>query len=376
MTDQEEKNASGETAPEPKAKPRRRKVINRTLWIAGPALVLALGGYFYLTSGRYASTDNAYVAADQVTIAPQVGGRVVEVDVHENEPVKKGDVLFRIDAKPLEIAVAQMRAQLGAIGDYLAASRDTYHSAVADLASAQSTLNNDTRQLARMKSLRAKGVVPEKMLDDAANAVGVARGDRDSKAADVAKAKTMLGGSVKTVREDLPGYKVALAQLAKAELDLEHATVRAPIDGVIGKTMLQPGDFLNVGQAAMPLVANQAYVDANFKETDLTHVKVGQPATIDVDTYPDHTWKAHVASISPASGGQFSILPAQNATGNWVKIVQRIPVRLVLDDVPTDGRILRAGMSAEVDIDTGRRNSPIGRLLGASNREEAVARTP
>ncbi|MGA9421337.1 MAG: HlyD family secretion protein [Rhodanobacteraceae bacterium] len=372
MTERQENPAVADPA-EPAAKPRRRKIVNRILWIAGPALVLAVAGYFYLLSGRFASTDNAYVGADQVTIAPQVAGRVVEVDVRENQAVKKGDVLFRIDPEPLEIAVAQMRAQLGAIGDYLAASRDSYHSAVADLASAQSTLKNDKRQLARMKQLRQKGVVPEKMLDDAVNDVGVARGDRDSKAAAVAKAKTLLGGSATTAREDLPGYKVALAQLAKAELDLQHAIVRAPIDGVIGKTMLQPGDFLNVGQAAMPLVANQVYVDANFKETDLTHVKVGQPASVDVDTYPDHNWKAHVVSISPASGGQFSILPAQNATGNWVKIVQRIPVRLALDEADSDGHILRAGMSAEVEIDTGRRNSPLGRLLGDGDSTRQVA---
>ncbi|MGA8278160.1 MAG: HlyD family secretion protein [Rhodanobacteraceae bacterium] len=371
MTERQEDPAAAPA--EPAAKPRRRRIVNRVLWIVGPSLVLAVAGYFYLVSGRYASTDNAYIGADQVTISPQVAGRVVEVDVRENQVVKKGDVLFRIDPEPLEIAVAQMRAQLGAIGDYLAASRDSYHSAVADLASAQSTLKNDRRQLARMKELRAKGMVPEKMLDDAANDVGVARGDRDSKAAGVAKSKTLLGGSATTAREDLPGYKVALAQLAKAELDLQHAIVRAPMDGVIGKTVLQPGDFLNVGQAAMPLVANQTYVDANFKETDLTHVQVGQLATVDVDTYPDHSWKAHVASISPASGGQFSILPAQNATGNWVKIVQRIPVRLALDEADGEGRILRAGMSAEVQIDTGRQNSPLGRLLGDDDSGRRVA---
>jgi membrane fusion protein (multidrug efflux system) len=141
--------------------------------------------------------------------------------------------------------------------------------------------------------------------------------------------------------------------------------VRAPIDGVIGKVTLQPGDFLATGQAAMPLVATTTlWVDANFKETDLTHVGAGQPATIEVDTYPGRKWNAHVASISPASGSEFSLLPAQNATGNWVKIVQRIPVRVTIDD-PGEGPTLRAGMSAIVEIDTGKQNSLLGRLQGA-----------
>jgi membrane fusion protein (multidrug efflux system) len=175
----------------------------------------------------------------------------------------------------------------------------------------------------------------------------------------------MLGGLPSTPDEQLAGYKLALAQLAQAKLDLEHATVRAPMDGTIGRTTLQPGDFLATGQAAMPLVANNLWVDANFKETDLTHVLVGQPATIEVDTFPGRKWQARVASISPASGAEFSLLPAQNATGNWVKIVQRIPVRLAIDVPQQDGMILRAGMSAVVDIDTGRQNSPIGRWQGA-----------
>jgi membrane fusion protein (multidrug efflux system) len=145
--------------------------------------------------------------------------------------------------------------------------------------------------------------------------------------------------------------------------------VRAPIDGVVGKVTLQPGDFLAAGQSAMPLVATTAlWVDANFKETDLTNVGVGQAATIEVDTYPGKKWKAHVASISPASGSQFALLPAQNATGNWVKIVQRIPVRLAIDE-QGNGPVLRAGMSADVEIDTGRQNSLLGRLQGVKEPE-------
>ena len=233
------------------------------------------------------------------------------------------------------------------------------------------------QQFERMKELRGRGLVAQAALDDAANNLAAARAKQDSDHAALSKAQNMLGGLPSTPDEQLAGYKLALAQLAQAKLDLEHATVRAPMDGTIGKTTLQPGDFLAVGQAAMPLVANTLWVDANFKETDLTHVVVGQPATIEVDTFPGRQWQARVASISPASGSEFSLLPAQNATGNWVKIVQRIPVRLALDATPQDGMILRAGMSAVVEIDTGRQNSVIGRWQGREPKPRtSVAQAP
>ena len=354
------------------ARPRGR-LRNRVLWIAGPLVVALIAGWFYITAGRYTSTDNAYVQADQVTIAPQISGRVVEVAVRENQAVHKGDLLFRLDPEPLQIAVEQMQAQIAAAGDYLNASRDTYRSASADLRSAEATLRNNEAQLKRVQELRAKGLVAQKALDDAAAEVATARGTRDSDAATLAKARTMLGGAVDTPLEELSGYRVAMAQLAKAKLDLSDAEVRAPIDGTIGKMHLQPGDYLNVGQAAMPLVSNTLWVEGNFKETDLTNVRVGQPATIEVDTFPGHKWKATVASISPASGSQFSILPAQNATGNWVKIVQRIPVRLAIETASQDGRVLRAGMSADVEIDTGKQNSLLGRWTGGDSPEPRVA---
>jgi len=353
------------------SKPHKRR--NLVLWVFGPALVLAIAGWMYLTSGRYVSTDNAYVQADHVTIAPQVGGRVVEVLVRENQAVKQGDVLFRIDAQPLQIAMTRMQAQMESVRSLLDAGRAGYASAQADLRSAEEALNTNQRQYQRMKDMREKGLIAQKDLDDATNNLASARGKRDSDAAALDKAKGMLGGLPNTKNEELAGYKLAQAQYEQAKLDLEHATVRAPMDGVIGKTNLQPGDFLGLGQAAMPLVANKAlWVDANFKETDLTNVLVGQPATIEVDTYPGKKWPAHVASISPASGAEFSVLPAQNATGNWVKIVQRIPVRFSIDDTG-NGPVLRAGMSANVEIDTGKQHSLLGRLQGAREPATRVA---
>ncbi len=356
------------------ATPAKKRSWKRTLmWIGGPALVLAIGGYMYITSGRFASTDNAYVEADRVTIAPQVSGRVVEVDVRENQPVKKGDVLFRIDAEPLEIAKARMQAQVESVQSLLDAARSGYRSAEADIRSSAADLKYKEQQFKRMQELRGRGLVAQQALDDAANNLAAARAKQDSNNAALSKAQNLLGGLPQTPDEQLAGYKLALAQLAQAKLDLEHATVRAPMDGVIGKTTLQPGDFLTIGQAAMPLVATTLWVDANYKETDLTHVAVGQNATIEVDTFPGKKWQARVASISPASGAEFSVLPAQNATGNWVKIVQRIPVRLAIEEGNHDGMILRAGMSAVVEIDTGKQNSILGRWQGGAEPAASVA---
>ena len=359
------------------APPARRRWARMLMWTAGPALVLVIGGWLYLTSGRYASTDNAYVQADRVTVAPQIGGRVVEVAVRENQPVKQGDVLFRIDPAPLEIAVARMQAQVDSVKSLLDAARNGYASAQADVRSSAADLKYKQQQFERMKELRGRGLIAQQALDTAANDLAAARAKQDANNAAVAKAQNMLGGLPSTPDEQLAGYRLALAQLAQARLDLEHATVRAPMDGTVGKTALQPGDFLATGQAAMPLVANTLWVEANFKETDLTHVAVGQPAEIEVDTYPGTKWKARVASISPASGAEFSVLPAQNATGNWVKIVQRIPVRLSIENPQSDGMILRAGMSTVVAIDTGRRNSVLGRWQGAADEPSSrVARNP
>ncbi len=357
------------------ARPKRR--WTRTLlWVVGPALVLGIGAWLYVTSGRYASTDNAYVQADHVTIAPQIGGRVVEVDVRENQAVTKGDVLFRIDAEPLEIAYARMQAQVDSVKSLLNAARSGYASAQADQRSSAADLKYKQQQFERMKELRGRGLIAQQALDNAANELAAARAKQDANSAAIAKAQGMLGGLPNTPDEKLAGYKLALAQFAQAKLDLDHATVRAPMDGVVGKMSLQPGDFLGIGQAAMPLVANTLWVEANYKETDLTHVRVGQPATIEVDTFPGHKWQAQVASISPASGAEFSVLPAQNATGNWVKIVQRIPVRLAIVEPDHDGMILRAGMSTNVDIDTGAQNSVLGRWRGGAEPTARVARNP
>ena len=322
------------------------------LWVAGPLAVAGLFGWEYIASQREVSTDNAYIKAERILIAPQVGGRVVEVAVQQNQPVKKGDLLFRIDADPLTIAVAQNEALVARMANSASASRAKVVGTGTSIQAARETLTWAQRDLQRMQQLAGQQLVSRKMLDDARHAVAEARTDLADAIATQSEATASLSGSPGTPTQDLPEYRAAAAMLAKAKLDLAHAEVRAPVDGIVGLHDLQVGEYINVGQTAMPLVATSPiWVEANFKETELEKMKVGQPATIEVDSYPGVKWKAHVASIAPASGAEFSVLPPQNATGNWVKIVQRIPVRLEIDSAAADAPQLRAGMSADVHVE-------------------------
>ena len=345
-------STSDSAAPEAAPSPVRKRRVPLWLWIAGPLAVAGFFGWEWVQSSRQVGTDNAYVKAERILVAPQVGGRVVEVAVGQNQPVKKGDLLFRIDAQPLEIALAQNEALLAHMANSASASRAKVSGAGSSIQAARETLAWAQRDLARMQQLAGQQLVSRKMLDDARHAVAEARTDLADAIASQSEAAATLSGSAGTATEDLPDYRAALAMVAKARLDLEHAEVRAPADGVIGTHDLQVGEFLATGQTAMPLVATDpVWIEANFKETELTRMQVGQSATIEVDSYPGVKWTAHVASIAPASGAEFSVLPAQNATGNWVKIVQRIPVRLEIDGAQADAPVLRAGMSAEVSID-------------------------
>lgn len=332
---------------------KRKRRIPMWLWIAAPLAVAGFFGWEWVASSRAVSTDNAYIKAERILISPQVGGRVVEVAVTQNQAVKKGDLLFKIDAEPLAIAVAQNEAIVARMANSARASRAQVQGADSSISAAREKLAWARRDLTRMEDLSRQQLVARKSVDDARHDAAEAQTDLAAAIAAQTQASAALSGSAGTPTDQLPEYRAAQAMLAKARLDLAHAEVRAPVDGIVGMHDLQVGEYISVGQSAMPLVATSPiWVEANFKETELTKMKIGQPATLTVDSYPGVKWKAHVASISPASGGEFSVLPAQNATGNWVKIVQRIPVRLEIDG--TDGKdapILRSGMSAEVDVD-------------------------
>ena len=322
------------------------------VWIAGPLLVLSFFGWEMWSAHHEVGTNNAYVKAQRLMVSAQVGGRVVEVAVQQNQAVKKGQLLFRLDDEPLKIALAEAQAKLGQIENSTDASRAQVRGAESSIASANETARWAERDLARMEDLAAKQLVPRKMLDDARHALAEARMQRDAALAQQSQAAAALGGSPGTPLQQLPEYRGAQAEVEKARFDLAQASVYAPEDGIVGTHDLQVGEYLNTGQVAMPLVATApVWIEANFKETDLARLRVGQAAQVKVDSYPGVRWDARVASISPSSGAEFSVLPAQNASGNWVKVVQRIPVRLELLSPAAHAQVLRAGMSAEVKVE-------------------------
>jgi membrane fusion protein (multidrug efflux system) len=334
---------------EPAAKKRR---VPRWVWAAGPLLVVAVFAWQWVAGTRHVGTDNAYVKAERVLVSGQVAGRVVDVAVGQNEAVKAGQLLFRLDPQPLQLALAQAEAHLAQVADRAGAGRASVRGGDANVRAAQAALTLARQELARQQGLVARQLVARQSLDQARESVASAQAQLDAAVAARDQAQESLGGRAGSALAQLPEYQAALAERDQARLDLAHAEVRAPVDGVVGGHDLQVGEYLAVGQVAMPLVATApVWIEANFKETDLAHLRVGQPAQIEIDSYPGQHWQARVASISPASGSEFSVLPAQNASGNWVKVVQRIPVRFEITGLPHGAPVLRAGMSAEVDVD-------------------------
>jgi membrane fusion protein (multidrug efflux system) len=329
--------------------------------IGVPLLVLIGIGIVYLTGGRYAGTDNAYVHTHKVSVSADISGRVVKVDVHENEAVKKGDVLFQIDPEPLQIAVDRARANLEDARNNILGLKAAYHQRQEDLKAAQANVDFAQRELQRREKLVAGKIISQSDYDEARNRYDVAVNEAASIRQDIARIISQLGGNPDIDPESHPSYRMAQAALAQAELDMRRGTVIAPADGVVAQVdQLRAGDYINAGAPVFSIISQRdAWIEANLKETDLTYVKPGQKAEVTIDTYPGRTFTAVVDSIGMATGAEFSVLPPQNASGNWVKVVQRIPVRLHVTDLPAD-TTLRAGMSAVVDIDTGHRRSFFG----------------
>jgi membrane fusion protein (multidrug efflux system) len=331
----------------------RRQLIRWTLIGAGPLLVLIVAAWYVLTTGRYVGTDDAFVKTDVASISAQVPGQVIAVHVQNNQRVNAGDPLFEIDPASYQISLAQAEADLANVVSQVAAMRASYFEKAAQIKDAEDRIQFQQREFNRQSGLRTSGVASEQKVDEAKRALDNAQRQAEMMRQQMVATAAQLGGDVNTPTEQIPGYRAALARRDDAALALSRTRVTAPADGVLANVTLRPGQYVLAGSPVFSLAeTGHTWFEANFKETDLTHVVAGQPATVTVDTYPGVTWPAHVESLSPASGNEFSLLPAQNSSGNWVKVVQRIPVRLSVDQ-PANGPPLRAGMSVYVEIDTG-----------------------
>ena len=332
---------------------RKRRRWRRLLLVLGPVVVLIGAAYVYATGGRYEGTDNAYVQAHMVSISPEIAGRVVEVPVHENEPVKQGDILLQIDPEPLKIAIAGAQANLETARNNISAQKAAYRQRQADFQAAKDNIGFAQREFARREKLFAAKAISESEYDEARNQVSVTQSTAAAIQQDIQRILSELNGNPDIAPDDHPTVRAAEAKLDQAKLDLEHATIAAPGNGVVSQIDdIRPGTYLMAGHAAFSLVSDQdIWIGANLKETDMTFIRPGQQATVTVDTYPGVEFQAVVDSIGAATGSEFSALPAQNSSGNWVKVVQRIPVRLKIVG-QNDQTPLRAGMSVVVSIDT------------------------
>ncbi|SFO95631.1 membrane fusion protein, multidrug efflux system [Bradyrhizobium sp. Ghvi] len=342
------------------ALPRRSLLerMRRPLMLVLPVVVALLGAAVYLVQEPYVSTDNAFVRAAKVTVNARVSGQAVEIAVHDNEGVRQGQVLFRIDPEPYQIAVDQAEARLGSARLQIEGLKATYRQQQAELQSARDSADFDEREYDRKKMLVASDFTPRAVFERAETNLKVSRQRISSIEQQIASTVVALDGDPDIDVNRHPTVRAAKAQLDRARLDLSYATVTAPDDGVVTRVDdLQIGGFVNAGTPVFSLLSSRhVWIEANFRETGLTHMRPGQEATIDVDAYPDRKFRAHIVSMSPGTGSDFSVLPPENATGNWVKVVQRLPVRLELDDVDAS-RPLFSGISVTARVDTGYRGS-------------------
>jgi membrane fusion protein (multidrug efflux system) len=365
-----EQKASPPEAPPTKlsAAPRRRLLaaLRRyrrfLLLVLLPLVVAAAGLAFYLNGGRYITTDDAYVGAQKVLITPDISGKIDKVVVKEGQHVQAGDVLFEIDPVPFRLAAAQAKASLEQ-------TKVTYDNLVANikiygqmLDLAQQGIDLKQRDVERKQSLVKNNVGSQLDLDNASNALVTAGAQAQYIKQQLSNARTQLLGNPELPLEEFPPYAQAKATLDQAERNLDHAAMRAPMAGIATQVdQIQLGRYVAAGTPVFSIIdiANP-WVDANPKESDFTHVAVGQPVTLEVDAFPDHLFKGSIGSLSPGTGAQFAILPPQNATGNFVKVVQRVPVRIYFDPNDTLVGKLKAGMSVYASIDTGHRRSLAG----------------
>jgi membrane fusion protein (multidrug efflux system) len=340
-------------APPAPVKVRRRGLTRPILFLLLPVALL-VGGYYYVNGGQVMSTDNAYVQADMVGLTTDVSGIVDKIDVHENEAVKTGQVLFSLRSDSFKVALAGAQAQLGIQRNQILNLKASYQQALAEITQAEADLPYFQTQFERQQTLVKSAAATRADFDEAKHNLDVAKQKVAVARAQAATTLAQLGGDASQPVEQNPLYLAAQATVDNAQRELDHSTVKAPFDGIVTNvSALQVGSYLESSTQAFSLVSTgHLWIAASPKETELTYVKPGQTVSISVDSYPGVVWKGKVDSISPASGSSFSLLPAQNTTGNWVKVVQRIPMRVSIEDVAGKPP-LRVGMSTVVDVETG-----------------------
>jgi len=329
--------------------------LRQRLLMGGAVVLAAICAAYYFMGGRYVSTDDAYVLSSRVDISANIPGRVTRIYVRDNQRVKRGTPLFELDRREFMLSVAEARAKLASARLQVAALKASYRQKEADLASAMETQSYRQREFERTKRLAAKGIASQAQLDEARHALAEAK----QKVASVRQEKMNL----RALLDDDPAIDVnahpnvlqAKTALERAKLNLSYTVVSAPIDGIVAKVAgLQTGDYIKAASPVFALISDKTvWVEANFKESELAHLKAGQHAMIEIDAYPGHDFHGSVESLSPGTGSSFSLLPPENATGNWVKVVQRLPVRISLS-APDPKFPLHSGLSAFVKVDTHR----------------------
>ena len=357
---------SSDSATSSKPRPGVLRRYRRTLLLVLlPLIALAGGVVFYLSGGRYVTTDDAYVGAQKVLITPDISGKIEKVVVREGQHVNEGDVLFEIDPVPFRFAVQQAKATLEQ-------ARTTYNNLANNLKIydqmgnlMQQSVDLKQHDVDRKSTLAKSSFGSQLDLDNASTALVTAKAEYAFLRQQISSAKTQLLGNIELPLEQFPPYAQAQATLDQAQRNLDHTVLRAPMSGIATQVdNIQLGRFVAAGTPILSVMDDsKPWVDANPKESDFTYVAVGQPVTVEVDAFPDHVFKGTVGSLSPGTGAQFAILPPQNATGNFVKVVQRVPVRIALDPNDKMVRKLKAGMSSYVSIDTGHRRS-LAAMLG------------
>jgi membrane fusion protein (multidrug efflux system) len=341
-------------APEPQNWVGRHR---RLLLIGGPLLALAVAVFFTFSGGRYVSTDDAYVQVARVQISTDVPGRIAEIAVHDNQAVRKGQILFQLDQRRFLIAVGDAKAGLAQARLKVSALQATWRQRQADAAAARSTLAYQSQELTRQASLESQGISSRAQLAQTKNNFQSAQQQLAAAQQQSASALADLGGDPTAPADDTPMVRQAQAALDRANLELSYTTVRAPIDGIVTKVeQIAVGNHVDAAQPLFALMSrSDIWVEANFKETQLTHMRPGQPASFTVSAYPGIRFTGTVTSTSPGTGSSFSLLPPENSTGNWVSVVQRLPVRIAIDH-PGQAP-LAAGMSVVAEVDTGQRSS-------------------